>query len=289
MPTFDTPEPIHTVLDLVFGQARIVASDRTDTTVDVRPRDRTDPADVTTAERTRVDYADGRLQVTVPKPRGSSSTDGAVIVVIELPTGSSVHGSAAATDFRCEGVVGECRLTTGFGHIELDRTGTVHLTASLGDITVERATGGVEVTAGRGNVRIGEIDGTAPAAQAADGRATAGEATGVVRVHADNGDIHIGWADAGVEAKTARGDIRIEEVARGSVVADTAFGAIEVGIADGAAAQLDLNSAAGTVYESLALFDSAQPSDETVQVRARTFIGDIVVRRSTFGPAGKED
>ena len=39
MPTFDTPGPISAVIDLVVGDARITASDRDDTTVEIRPSD----------------------------------------------------------------------------------------------------------------------------------------------------------------------------------------------------------------------------------------------------------
>ena len=39
MPTFDTPEPIAVTLDVGVGDIRVVAGDRTDTIVDVRPSD----------------------------------------------------------------------------------------------------------------------------------------------------------------------------------------------------------------------------------------------------------
>ena len=39
MPTFDTPEPISVTVEFGVGDLRIVASDRTDTMVEVRPSD----------------------------------------------------------------------------------------------------------------------------------------------------------------------------------------------------------------------------------------------------------
>ena len=63
MPTFDTPEPISVTLEVGVGDIRIVASDRTDTIVDVRPSDPAKKSDVTAAELTRVEFADGRLIV----------------------------------------------------------------------------------------------------------------------------------------------------------------------------------------------------------------------------------
>ena len=37
MPTFDTPEPISVTVELSVGDHRIVAGDRTDNVVEVRP------------------------------------------------------------------------------------------------------------------------------------------------------------------------------------------------------------------------------------------------------------
>ena len=61
MPTFDTPEPIALSLELGVGDVRIVASDRTDTVVDVQPSDPSKKSDVTAVEQTRVEYANGSL------------------------------------------------------------------------------------------------------------------------------------------------------------------------------------------------------------------------------------
>ena len=54
MPTFDTPEPISVTVELGVGDLRIVASDRADTMVEVRPSDAAKKADVAAAalERT---------------------------------------------------------------------------------------------------------------------------------------------------------------------------------------------------------------------------------------------
>ena len=67
MPTFHTPEPISVTVELGVGNLRIVASDRTDTMVEVRPSDAAKKADVTAAEQTRVEYAGGRLLIKAPK------------------------------------------------------------------------------------------------------------------------------------------------------------------------------------------------------------------------------
>jgi hypothetical protein len=94
MPTFDTPEPISVTVELGVGDIRIVASDRTDTVVDVQPSDASKKSDVTAAAQTRVEYAGDRLLVKAPKGwrqytfRGGGES---IAVQIELPAGSQVR------------------------------------------------------------------------------------------------------------------------------------------------------------------------------------------------------
>jgi len=96
---------------------------------------------------------------------------------------------------------------------------------------------------------------------------------------AANGNITIDRALAGVDAKTAFGSVRVGEVVRGSVVLETGFGELELGVREGTAAWLDASSQHGSVRSDLDAIDSPEQADETVEVRARTRYGDIVVRR----------
>ena len=57
MPVFATPEPISVTIELNMGDTRIIASDRTDTLVEVSPRDDSKASDVRAAEQTRVEYS----------------------------------------------------------------------------------------------------------------------------------------------------------------------------------------------------------------------------------------
>ncbi len=245
MPTFDTPEPISVTLEVGVGDIRIVASDRTDTIVDVRPSDPAKKSDVTAAELTRVEYANGRLLVKAPKGwrqwslrRGGESID----VEIGLPAGSQVVGESGVAGLRCTGRIGECRYKVGVGDIQLDQAGPLDLKSGAGDITVERAVDRAEITTGSGALRIGSIDGTA-VVKNSNGDTWIGEVTGDLRVNAANGRISVDQAHAAVTAKTANGDVRLGEVARGAVVAETAFGTVEVAVRDGVPAWLDLEHA----------------------------------------------
>ena len=110
MPTFATAEPITASIELAVGDARIAASDRADTVVEVRPTNPDNEADVRAAAETRVEFSPGSGQLVVrgPKPRGLGrmARTASIDISVELPTGSQVEGSAAAASFRLLGRVG---------------------------------------------------------------------------------------------------------------------------------------------------------------------------------------
>jgi Putative adhesin len=291
MPTFDTPEPISVTVELGVGDIRIVASDRTDTIVEVRPSDAAKQSDVTAAEQTRVEYAGGRLLVKAPKGwkqytfRGGGES---IDVQVDLPAGSQVRGDAGVAALRCSGRLGECRYRTGVGDIHLDQAGPVQLKTGAGDITVDQAVGGAELTTGSGAVRIDSIDGTA-VVKNSNGDTWIGEVTGDLRVNAANGKISVDQAHATVAAKAANGDVRLGEVTRGAILAQTGFGKVEIGVLDGVAAWLDLSTRFGNVQNDLDAAERPEPDEDAVEVRARTAFGDITIHRAFADDTGKDN
>ena len=281
MPTFDTPEPIAAVIDLVVGDARITASDRGDTVVEIRPSDASHDQDVRAAEQTRVEYAAGRLLVRAPRQRSLSifGKPGSIDVTIDLPAGSHVHGDASVAAFHGAGRLGECRVKTAAGDIQLEDTGPLDLTTGAGAISVDRVAGPAEVSTGSGRVRLREIDGTA-VIKNSNGDSWVGEVAGDLRVNAANGNISVDHANADVNASTANGDVRVGGIRRGSASLKTSFGEIEVGIQAGTAARLDVHTEFGHIRNRMDASEGPGPSDETVEVRARTSYGDIVIHRS---------
>jgi hypothetical protein len=280
MSRFETPEPISVVLELRVADVRVAAGQRRDTIVNVRPSDESRHDDVTAAEHTRVEYADGRLLVKSPRRlrEWSPRSDGGWIdVEIELPAGSDLSGHAAAGGFRCTGSLGRCELKSSAGAITVDRAARVQL-ATAGDITLERVTGDAELATATGDVRAGEIDGSA-VVKNSNGDTRIREVGGDLRVKAANGDIDVEHSHGSVSAKSANGRIRVGSIHRGSLVAETASGHVEVGVADGVAAWLDLDTRYGHVHNALDATEGPGPADEQVEVRARTGFGDITIRR----------
>jgi hypothetical protein len=286
MPTFDTPEPITVELELGVGNVEITASDRTDTVVVVQPTNRERKSDVAAAEQTTVDYHDGRLVVAAPKgwrqwmPWGGRES---IDVQLDVPSGTSLRGSAGVAGLRSTGRLGECRYKTGVGNVRIDESGPVILSLGTGDIEVGHTIGDVDVKA-TGLVRLGTVDGAA-VVKNSNGDTAIGDVVGDVRVSSANGDVVVERARATVVAKSANGDVRVGRAERGTVVAETARGKVEVGIRDGVAAWLDLHTGFGTVRNELEAAGAPAENDTSVEVRARTAFGDITIRRA---PAGEE-
>jgi hypothetical protein len=281
MPVFTTPEAISVTIDLSVGEVRLVASDRADTVVEVRPSDAADESDVQAAQETTVEYADGALTVRGPKSRvfDFSKKSRSIAVLVELPTGSAVHGDLAAGDVHGTGALGECRFKSSVGQFQLDRTGRLRLDTT-GHVTVGAVVGDAQVATGSGRVRIGEIDGAA-VVENSNGPTDLGTVTGALRVRAANGDISVERAESGVDAKTSNGTIRMGEVARDAVTLHTSTGDLEIGVAAGTAARLDLKTGYGRVSNGLEdIGEGPSGSDATVEVHAQTSFGDITVRRA---------
>jgi hypothetical protein len=280
MPTFDTPEPITASIDIAVGDVRVAAGDRTDTIVAVEPSDPANAEDRQVAEQTRVGYANGQLVIKAPKLRSwrLRRNGGSIAVTVELPAGSQLHGAGGLADFHGDGSLGDCRIRTGAGRIQLDETRNLSVKSGAGNISVERVAGETEITVATGDVRLRELAGAAVIKKSNDDT-WIGRADGDLRVTTANGDISVEVANASVSAKTANGSLRVGDAARGEVALETHLGDIEVGIREGSSAWLDVRSTAGSVRNELDASDAPASSAETLEVHARTHLGDVVIAR----------
>ena len=279
MPVFDTPQPIIATVEIGVGDIRIVASEREDTVVEVRPSDSSRSEDVKAAEQSRVELGSGRLLVKTAKNwKRPFSDSGSIDVSIELPADSQLIVDSGVATVRATGTLGDTRVSTA-GGIHLERTGALRARAGFGQIEVEQVDGDADIASGSGSARIGAIDGTATIKNS-NGDTSVGSVARDLRIKNANGNIAVDRADSTVVAKTANGDVRLGAVSSGTVVAETARGELEIGIAAGTAAYLDLHTNFGRVDSELERSEAPQSRGETVEVRARTGFGDIWVRRA---------
>jgi DUF4097 and DUF4098 domain-containing protein YvlB len=281
MPTFSTPEPITVDIWVPAGNIWVTAADRPDTVVDVQPSDVGQDIDVRAAEQTRVDLADGHLSVRAPRARvwGLFGRTPSIEVTVTVPTGSRVTSETMAGAFRATGRLGECRIKSSAGDIRLEDADQIDLDSGAGEITAGRISGNAEVTTGSGKVRLRQVGGSA-VVKNSNGDNWIGSVAGDVRVSTANGGITVDHAYGDVTATTAMGAVRIGEVVRGSVSLKTAMGELEVGVRRGTAAWLDAQTRFGQVRNRLEPTAAPGAQEETVEVRARTSYGDIVIHHT---------
>ncbi|WAZ20912.1 DUF4097 domain-containing protein [Streptomyces cinnabarinus] len=193
MQKFDTPSAISTVLNIPAGRIQLIAADRTDTTVEIRPADPSKNRDVKAAELVEVGYSEGVLTVQVPESKNRLlGPSGSVEITVQLPAGSRIRAKTAAAELRGVGQLGDVSYDSAQGPVKLDEAATAQLTLADGDITIGRLNGPAELRTQRGDLRIAEA------------------ATGNVNLRTEQGDITVGAArgvSAALDAGTGYGRI----------------------------------------------------------------------------------
>ncbi|HEY3506308.1 MAG TPA: DUF4097 family beta strand repeat-containing protein [Actinocatenispora sp.] len=180
MQSFTTTAPITTTIDIPAGRVQLIAADRADTTVEVRPADPGKNRDVTLAQETTVEYADGVLRIQAPTRKNHIlGPSGAVEVTVQLPADSRVEATTASADFRVVGRLGDLTYTSAHGPIKIDEAAQVHITSQASDITLGRVTGDAEVSTAKGDITITEAVGGTVTLRADAGNLTVGAAAGV--------------------------------------------------------------------------------------------------------------
>lgn len=268
MPTFQTPEPITASVEVVSGAVRLVASDRSDTVVQVSPRDPNKASDVRIAEAARVDFRNGTLTVSAGRRFISLGRGGAVTIDIELPSRSRLAVSSASANVHADGEFGDFRLAT-----------------ASGDAVVGVVVGNIKADSASGGITVDSLTGAA-VVSTASGDATVGGLVGDIKFRAASGSLSVRHLDGNVNAQTASGDVTVADAANGGVSVQTGSGEIEVGIPEGTAAQLDVRTHSGKVRNTLQPTDGPDEGDQTLRVDVRTGSGDISVQRATADVSG---
>ncbi|WP_371780185.1 DUF4097 family beta strand repeat-containing protein [Streptosporangium subroseum] len=193
MQKFATATPITTVVDIPAGRLQLIAADRTDTTVDIRPTNPAKSRDIQAAEQTTVTYTDGILRIHTPQPKNQLfGPSGSLQITVQLPTGSHLEATTAACELRSVGRLGEVAFDGAYHQIKIDEAAGVRLTAVDGDVEVGRLGGPAEISTARGDIRITQA------------------VRGTVVLGTRSGDISIGAAagvSAALDAGTSSGRI----------------------------------------------------------------------------------
>jgi hypothetical protein len=286
MHTFPTPTPVSVTVEANFAQVELVASDRADTVVHVRPTDPDDRAHVEVADATRVELLGDQLRVIAPKPSlvarilNSPSLD----IVISLPTGSAVRVDLGAGNVAATGTLGRCVVVTRAGTIRLGDTGPLEVRSGSGDIVVGNVVGNATIATPAGHTEIASATGDVTISNGSSSPRI-GAVGGDLRVRAGHGRIEAASVGGSVNARTAHGAVVIAVADGPEIDVTTSYGDLEVGIPDGHAVWLDLDTRYGRVASEFA--PTAEPpatAGPSVRIVGRTTYGDIRIRRITSKP-----
>jgi hypothetical protein len=276
MPTFATPGPIAATVQVAGAQVRFTASDRTDTVVLVEPVSKASQSDVKVADKTKVDFAGGRLSV---KTTVSGDKNGSVAITIDLPAGSSLVAYLAHSSVHADGSFGECELHTASSRVQLDRINALQANIAAGEVAIGHIAGRADIEGSVVAVRINEVKGTV-GLSSSGGQTWIGHASADLDLSSGSGGFDIDRADGSVTAKTGDGAIRIGRLTRGQAELVNRSGNIEVGIGEGTAARVDAGSMRGSVRNSVPSQENPGTFDNKVTVHARTRYSDIIIQRA---------
>ena len=156
MQKFATPGPVFVSLDIPAGSVRVVAAERTDTLVEVRPADAAKRRDVKAAGQTEVGFHDGVLRIATADAHRVLGSTGALQVTIEVPAGSRIEGRAGAAELHTTGRLGDVAFEGGYRAVSVEEAASAHLKVHTGDVRVARLTGPAQIRNGRGDITIAE-------------------------------------------------------------------------------------------------------------------------------------
>ena len=164
---------------------------------------------------------------------------------VVAPHRSELDANVASADVEGRGTFGEVEINSASGDVSLDWIdGRLHVNTASGDVDVRHVQADTRINSASGDVRLAEAEGD-------------------------------------VRVRTASGDVELLSVVRGKVEVQSASGDVMVGIRQGSSVYIDASSMSGDMSSELEVSDASPVSDgPSVDFRARTMSGDVVIRRA---------
>lgn len=257
MPVFATPEPITLRADVTAGRIEVTASDRDDTSVEVRPVKQSDADYVS---EVLVEFDDGTLTIKTPDTRGLRRVP-SIEVVVGLPSGSRLSASSASADITASGTLQDVEAKSASGDVSIERAADVRIKTASGDVDCDVIDGSATITSASGTVNLSVVH-------------------GALQLTTTSGDAVIHEAGHDVSAKSASGDLDIRLIRQGKLAANSASGDVHVAVAHGVPVWLEVSSLSGKVRSQLERGQEPGEGEDTVEINARTISGDITITRT---------
>lgn len=279
MHTFDTPEPVRLKVELWQGHVTVHATDTSTSTVELEPM-HGDSGAQDLIDSATVEQRGDEIVVLMPKMKsGLFRRSAHILATITVPTHSSAKIETASADVETHGELGDTRVASGSGDLELDTVADADLKTGSGDIELATAHGNLDVKCGSADVKVGQLDGNGDVV-AGSGDVVIDQVGGTLKIKTGSGDIVIRQAGEGVDAMAGSGDLVVRRIDHGRLKAKTGSGDIQVGVADGTAAYLDITTVTGEVTSSLDASEAPSEGDRSVELIIQAGTGDVVLQRA---------
>ena len=266
---FETLRPASLYVEIGRGSVQVVATDTTESYVEVAGRD---AADV------RVTQEGDEITVVAPRMRtGFLSGDSRLDVRVTVPTDSDLAIRTGSADIGVDGTVGTAKLKSGSGEVRVDTlAGPAVIDTGSGDILVDEARGELRIKSGSGSINLGQVA-SSVAVSTGSGDVEIGTTNGPTVVKTGSGDLKVADARTDVSLTTGSGDLVIGTANRGRLTAKGASGDVHVGIPAGTPVWTDISTVSGEIRSNL--HGAGEPGEGTdhVELRAKTVSGDIVL------------
>jgi DUF4097 and DUF4098 domain-containing protein YvlB len=200
-------------------------------------------------------------RVTVRHPskwrmRGRSSR-----VVCYVPSGADVEISTASSDVRTAGRLGNVKIRSASGDIELGDAAKVDVTTASGDLSCGRVSDEVSITSISGDCVVHGVG----------GRLVATLTSGDLKVDVCAGDVNIG---------STSGDVRIGECDGSDIVVRSISGDVRLGLPTGIRVDADISTMSGRASLPESASAAAGGGERRpVRLQLKSVSGDIRVER----------
>lgn len=275
---FPVAGPIQIVAAIRGSDLDLTAADVTEATVQLEPLRDNGPTR-RLLEESRVDFVDGVLHIELPRIAafGFNVSAPALRITALVPTGSDLRLTSGSGDIQVTGDLGAVRVRTGSGDATLRTVTSLNVASGSGDVSVTSLTD-ADFSTGSGDVRVGEASGRITF-KSGSGNLLAERVADLSATPA-SGDVQIDEFAGFAKVRTASGDVVVRRAVRGVFEAVSASGDVVIGVAPGTAVLLDCSSSSGRSRTELDASDAPDQDENSLELRARSASGDILVNRS---------
>lgn len=266
---FETHRPVGLFVEIGRGSVRVLATDTTESSVEVTGRD---------AESVRVEQSGDQISVVAPKQRsGFLAGDSRLDVTVTVPTDSDLAVRTGSADISVDGVVATAQVRSGSGDVQVETFGgPAVVETGSGSIRVNEARSELRIKSGSGDVDLGHT-GSSLVVSTGSGDVEIGTSDGPSVVKTGSGDLKVVDARSDVALTTGSGDLVIDKALRGRISMKGASGDVRLGIPAGVPVWTDISTVSGEIHSNLNGGGRPEEGADHVEVRAKTVSGDVVL------------